>query len=230
MTTKLPPLPKGDVSQRPSAYRNIDNRPSWMKLKGGNNRVKPLNINHTPQNNQHKKGRMWIFSANILFSNTSSMAPPIPLDVNNVLPGIELWFSDNEKNEVGSIFLMNKRAAMNMGNLAVYKWLMMTHPHLVVEYMQFDDCWSVEPLQLHCAVEDLVQAEPMHMKLTTIVRYWLRYKQDEKQIILSFGLEYSVTVNSIVGIPTIESWRILLSFESHELIACGITTKFRTYL
>ena len=158
------------------------------------------------------------------------MAPPMSLDVNNGSHGIELWFGDNEKNEVGFIWYMDTCAAMNMGNLAVYKWLMMTHPHLVVEYMQFDDCWSVEPLQLHCAVEDLVQTQSVHTNLTTIVRYWLRYKQDEKQIILSFGLEYSVTVNSIVGIPTIESWRILLSFESHELIACGITTKFRTYL
>ena len=49
------------------------------------------------------------------------MSPPIPLDVNNGLPGIELWFSDNEQNEVGFICHMNTYDAMNTGNLVVYK-------------------------------------------------------------------------------------------------------------
>ena len=66
----------------------------------------------------------------------------------------------------------------------------------------------------------------MHGKLTAIVRCWLRYKNDDKNVILSFGLGASVTVNSIVGVPTIKAWKCLFDFDSHELIARGLNTKF----
>ena len=62
----------------------------------------------------------------------------------------------------------------------------------------------------------------MHRKLTAIVHYWLRYKQDGKQVILSFGLGDSVAVNSIVGILTIKALISLFDFETHELIARGL--------
>ena len=65
---------------------------------------------------------------------------------------------------------------------------MTSHPHLVVEYILFDDHRLFEPLQLYCAVEDLVQTESTHGKLNIIVRYWLRCKKDGRQVILSFGL------------------------------------------
>ena len=121
---------------------------------------------------------------------------------------------------------MDTCAAMNTGNLAVHQWLMSTHPHLVAEYIQFDDVTPFEPLQLHCAVTDLFKTESMHGKLTDIVRYWLRYKNDDKNVVLSFGLGASVTVNSIVGVPTIKAWKCLFDFDSHELIARGLNTKF----
>ena len=35
-----------------------------------------------------------------------------------------------------------------------------------------------------------------------------------------------MTVNSIVGILILKTWKVLFYFESHELIAHGLTTKF----
>ena len=150
----------------------------------------------------------------------------MPLDVDNGLPGIELWFGNNEKDEISFICHMDTCAAMNTGNLSVHKWLMTSHPHLVAEYIQFDDTNPFEPLRLHCAVEDLSKTESMHGKLTAIVRYWLRYKNGGRNVILSFGLGDSVTVNSIVGVPTIKEWKCIFDFESHELVARGLNTKF----
>ena len=46
----------------------------------------------TQQNTHKKKGRMWVFSADILVSKTKYFAPPMPLDVDTILPVIELWF------------------------------------------------------------------------------------------------------------------------------------------
>ena len=197
-----------------------------MTANGNNKEVRFTADDTIPQDGERKKPRMWVFSASIMIHNEQNVAPPMPLDVDNGLPGIELWFGNNADNEMGFLCHMDTCAAMNTGNLAVHQWLMSTHPHLVAEYIQFDDITPFEPLRLHCAVADLAKTESMHGKLTAIVRYWLRYKNDGKNIILSFGLGASVTVNSIIGIPTIKAWKCLFDFDSHELIARGLNTKF----
>ena len=199
MVARLPPPPGIIEATKPIGSRNMDNRPSWMTVTGNEKRVGFEPDNTTPQDNQRKKGRLWVFSANILVSNAQIIAPPMPLDVDNGLPGIELWLGNDAKDEMCFICHMDTCAAMNTCNLAVHQWLMTSHSHLVAEYIQFDDAHPFEPLRLHCAVADLAKTESMHGKLTAIVRYWLRYKNDGKHVILSFGLGESVMVNSIVG-------------------------------
>ena len=101
-----------------------------------------------------EKGRLWVFSAIILEASQQFTTPFMPIDVDNGLPGIELWFGREEANEVGLLCHMDTCAAMNTGNLAVHQWLITTQPHLVAEYIQFDDSMPFEPLQPYCAVED----------------------------------------------------------------------------
>ena len=189
---------------------------------------KDKNVSFTdpPSDVPRKKGRLWAYTANIFVSDTSSTTPPMPLDVDNGLPGIELWFGTSTKNEISFICHMDTCAAMNTGNLTVHKWLMSKYPHLVAEYIQFDDSRPFEPLKLHCAVEDLVATESLHGKLTSIVRYWIRYSTKGKQELLSFGLGDSVAVNSLIGIPTIKAWKSLLDFNTNTLIARSINTQF----
>ena len=90
----------------------------------------------TPKDEQRKKSCLWIFSVNILVNDTLSISPPIPLDVDNGLPGIELWFGTSSENEVGYMCHMDTCAAMNTGNLMVCQWIMTIHPHLVAEFIQ----------------------------------------------------------------------------------------------
>ena len=99
----------------------------------------------------------------------------MPIDVDNGLPGIKLWFGREETNEADLLCHMDTYATMNTGNLAVHQWLITTQPYLVVEYIQYDDSRPFEPLQLHCADEDLSKTESMHGKLTGIARYCMRY-------------------------------------------------------
>ena len=101
---------------------------------------------------------------------------PMPLEVDNGLPGINLWFVTQADHEVDFICHMDTCTAMNKGNLLAHKWVMTRHPQLVAEYIQFDDIWPFEPLQVYCAVENLVKTESLHGKLTAIVRYYLQYK------------------------------------------------------
>ena len=43
-----------------------------------------------PQDDERKILRMWVFSASILIHDQHTVAPPMPLDVDNGLPGIVL--------------------------------------------------------------------------------------------------------------------------------------------
>ena len=142
---------------------------------------------------------MWLFSVYILTTSASNMNPPIPLDVDNTLPGIELWFPSKN----GLLYHLNMCAAINACIICVHQWLMITNPHLVTEYIQYDDCKPFQPLQLQCAVNELSNTKYMHEKLTAIVRYWLRYETKNKGIILSFGLRHDVAVNLIIELPTL---------------------------
>ena len=126
-----------------------------------------------PKDEQRKKSRLWICSANILVKDTLGIFPPMPLDVDNGFSGIKLWFGTSSENEVGCIFHMDTCAAMNTGDLLAHQWFMITHPQLVAEFIQYDDRNPFDLLQLHCAVDDLVKIESMHGKLAAIVRYWL---------------------------------------------------------
>ena len=114
-----------------------------------------------PSDNQRKKGRLWVFSAIILEVSQQVTTPPMPIDVDNGPPSIGLWFGREEANEVGLLCHMDTCTAMNTGNLAVHQWLITTQPHLVAEYIQFDDRWPLEPLKLHWSAENLSQTEVM---------------------------------------------------------------------
>ena len=80
---------------------------------------------------------------------------------------------------------------------------MKKYPHLVADYIQYDNNKLSQPLQLQCAVNTLEVTESIHGKLTSIVRYWLWYKNGDTSVVLYFGLEPDVAVNSIIGIPTL---------------------------
>ena len=150
-----------------------------------------------------KKGRLWVFTAQILVTPASDSNPPMPLDVDNGLSGVELWFGCEASSEIGLLCHLDSCAVMNTGTLQVHQWLMTAHPHWVVEYIQYDNSNPFQPLQLACAVRDLEKAESMHGKLTAIVRYWMRYQVNDKYITLYFGLGADVVVNSIIGLPTL---------------------------
>ena len=115
---------------------------------------------------------------------------------------------------------------MNTGNLQVHQWLMTEHPHLVTEYIQYDDTTPFQPLQLACAVRDLEKAESMHGKLAAIICYWLQYQVNDKHITLFFGLGADVAVNSIVGLPTLRQWGGNLDFGNNVFVAPKLKCKF----
>ena len=178
----MPPLPIGGAPKPPLLDRIMDNRPARMLKKGSNERIGFVDPQDTPKDKQRKKSHLWISSMNIMVNDTLSISPPMPLDVDNGFPGIEVCFGISSENEFGYMCHIDTCAAMNTGDLLVHQWLMTIHPHFVTEFIHYDDRKPFEPLQLHCAVEDLVKTESLHGKLTAIVRYWLRYEYSGKKL------------------------------------------------
>ena len=119
--------------------REIDNHLAWMSRFRNDEKVKDLTFTDPPSDRQRKKSHLWAYSAKNFISDTTRSTPPMPLDVNNGLSDIESWFGSSPTNEISFICHIDKCAAMNTGNLTVHKWLMTKHPHLVTEYIQFDD-------------------------------------------------------------------------------------------
>ena len=136
----LPPTPTGTTVDIPSGlHRDIDNRPAWMT---GQSRGHPGPGNDScniVSDRDRKKARQWVVSALVLNTNTSTYTQPMPLDVDNGLPGVELWFGSNDASEVGFMCHLDTCVAMNTGNLRVHQWLMATYPDIVAEYLQYDD-------------------------------------------------------------------------------------------
>ena len=112
-----------------------------------------------PEDAHRKKTRIWVFTAQILTKLAANIDPPISLDVDNGLPGIELWFGKSSSTEIGLLCHLHSCAAMNIGNLRVHQWLMTTYPHFLSEYIQYSDSTSFQPLQLSCVVTDVETKE-----------------------------------------------------------------------
>ena len=133
----------------PNDTRNVDKIPSWMARCDKDSKIHvSFNNTNIPSNQQRKKGRMWVFSAQILTTPANTMNPHMPLDVDNALPGIELWFSKDLSSEIGLLCHLDTCTAMNTGNLQLNQWVMTTYPYLVTEYIQYADCNPFQPLQL----------------------------------------------------------------------------------
>ena len=60
----------------------------------------------------------------------------MPLEVDNGLPGVELWFGLKELSEIGILYHLDSCVVLNTGNLHVRQWLITTYPHLVAKYIK----------------------------------------------------------------------------------------------
>ena len=114
MSPPLLPDPIGEPTQETPVRRTVYNRPAWM-VRGQQDEDTEI-----PEDASRKKSRAWVFAADIFTTPAANINPPMPLDVDNGLPGIELWFGKEENSEVGLLCHLDSWAAMNTGNLRVH--------------------------------------------------------------------------------------------------------------
>ena len=209
----------------------MDNRPAWA-ARNSYEIDKPnrkRQVDFAVDEAKRKNGRLFVFLGKVLVSTFAAKGAPMPLDVDNGLPGIEMRFGRTDDTEVTFICHVDTCAAMSTGNLQVHEWIMTTYPEIVAEYIQYNDDKPFEPIQLSCAVQDLDTVQAEHGKLTAIVRYWTRYKigDTDKHMLLSFGLGAGVAVNTIIGLPTLRQWGSNIDLVSHMLTAPALQIRFK---
>lgn len=171
-------------------------------------------------------GRLCVLTATLL-NHSHERAPPMPLTVDNKLPGCELRFGRMVNDEVSIICHVDACAAMSTGNLGLHQWIMTKYPGIVAKYIQYDNAEPFEPIKLAVALQDLDGCDSMKSKLTAIVRYWTPYMdQDNKHQLISFGLGECISVNSIIGLPQLRAWQASVCFHTNFLLSMLLKRQF----
>lgn len=203
--------------------RGVDNNPAWMTQ---NDNTSAIRRTRFKQDEQDPSGRIMVMAATIL-NHSQEHLRAMPLDVDNRLPGCQLRFGKKEPNIISFLCHIDTCAAMSTGNLTLHKWVMTTYPHIVAEYTQYDDSNPFDPIRLSVALQDLAGCDALKSKLTAIVRYWTPYFDNEgNQQIISIGLGESISVNTIIGLPQLRSWKASVCFHTNTLASATLETEF----
>ena len=138
----------------------------------------------------------------------------MPLSLDNGLPAAVLQFGTNDMDSIEFSCHFDSCAAMNTANLLLHQWIMTTYPHIVHSYEQFDDNVPFQPIELDCAIPNAESKQNCN-RLTAVVTYITNYrKPDGSNMKLSFGLGESISVNAIIGLPTLKEWKLIMDMDS----------------
>ena len=196
----LPPLPPPPVTQS-----------QHQQQQQGERRVR---FQRDPE--EASKQPLWVTSARILQHSSGIHSQPMPLDLDNGLPGIVFRVGNpTTTQETSFLCHLDTCAGMNTGKLSVHRCLATRFPHCVAEWRECTDQDSFDPIRLDCAVERQQedQIDQSRGRLTHIVRYYTPHTYDSgKRVILSSGLGEDVSVNALIGLTDIKRWGGDLSF------------------
>jgi hypothetical protein len=159
---------------------------------------------------------------------------PLPVAIDNRLPHISIQVG-GQQDPSGAHHLsslLDTGAALNTGFLPFHLWFASMYPHCVADLIHCDDPHKpFAAARLLGAVADR-NTLSTHGRLTAVIRYFTPYTQtgnDNRPVILSFALGPDVTVNSIIGLPTIDSFNLsidLCNNRAHSSI-CATTFDIR---
>ena len=169
---------------------------------------------HFPTDQPHKPAS-FVINAACYKTVVGKRIRPMPIDIDNGLPALSMRFGSTNENEVNFKVIIDSCAGLNIGNLRVHQWVATTYPHIVKEWVEFDDKEQFEPLALNCALKDLENTESNVGKLTVLVTYLTKYTSTDNQpVTISFGLGNEVAVNAIGGKPTLKAWKGCIDFST----------------
>jgi hypothetical protein len=166
-----------------------------------------------------------------ILQERSASRPPMPVAIDNGLPHIDIRIGDQQDPSSNHHFacLLDTCAALNTGYNKYHFWLASVYPHCVAELIHCDDPENpFEAARLLGAVADSTTVDlSTHGRLTSVIRYFTPYTigNTKQPVIISFGLGPDVSVNSILGLPSIDSFNLNINLGTNRAYSsiCDIT-------
>ena len=130
--------------------------------------------------------------------------------LDNNLPSTVIRFGSSDNNDIVFSCHLDSCAAMNTGNSLLHMWIMTTYPEIIASYERYDDDEPFQHITLDCAVPSSA-VENDTSNFFAVVTYKTRYTDvNGDMMLLSFGLGEAISVNAIIGLPTLRSWKMIL--------------------
>ena len=175
------------------------------------------NLKESQQENQPKNPRNFVVSAVLLEINRTASIRAMPLAVINGLPAAEFRLGDSNKTEVPCRFHLDSCSSMNTGNRLVRQWLMTKYPDTDHRYEQFDNSNLFEPIISEGELNVDSAKEFEADKLTATMTYNTCYNNSNGEpFCITFGHGATVSVNAIIGIPTLTAWKMILYLDENR--------------
>ena len=96
-------------------------------------------------------------------------------------------------------------------------WLMTKYPEIFCRYKQFYYSNQFEPIMLEGALNLESEKEFESVKLTATVTYNTCYNHPNGEpVCITFDLGATVSVDAIVGLPTLTAWKIILDLDENK--------------
>lgn len=179
-----------------------------------------FNIDESPSKKQRTP--FMTITAKVLNTQQSTL-PPMPIKVRNSLPAAVFRFGTSDANETTLTFNVDSCAEMNTGNLLVHQWIATCCPEIVLEYRECTDPQGFQHMLLEGVTAESAQNVDVG-KLTAIITYKTRYPAPADKI--SFGLGKSVGVNSIIGLPTLKDWGMILDIAGDRVFSTKLSLQW----
>lgn len=140
----------------------------------------------------------------------------ILLEVDNILPTIDIQFGTTDDNEVTFLCHLDSCADMNTANLLLHQWMITHHPGIVVLYEEYTDSNSFVPLKLGCAIPTNNVENNCDGQLTAVVTYRTNYVlPNGTNATITFSLGKNIQVNDILGITQLKEWCMVLNLDEN---------------
>ena len=118
--------------------------------------------------------------------------------------------------------LFDTGAALNTGQLVYHQSLKTKRPDVIHSYEEFNGTNPFDPIKLCGAISDPSTYDTeKHGILSAVIRYKTPFTVDGRAYTIAFALGRDVTVNSIIGLPTITELQLEFKFrpEAHVVSA-----------
>jgi len=154
---------------------------------------------------------------------------PMPITSQNELAHIKwlIWAADN-KELIGLSMLYDTGSALNTGYLPYHSQIVKCHPSVVKRLEYFDGSNPFEPIKLCGAITQPSDYDSgNHGILSAVVEYHTPYKyRNGEPVSLTIALGNSMTVNTILGLPTIREGELEPRWSKQEYISHVYQARF----